>query len=111
LGTNRSPLSVTYPFWIDVTYDTGRSFWQVSSVEYWRYDLRETVYEQEVLAAFGLANIPLCCWCDDAANGDPVWYAGKRHPACREHGKRYSQAIRYANEDFDRINQAVRVPA
>ncbi len=31
--------------------------------------------------------IPLCCWCDLPATGEPVHFAGHDDPACVEHSR------------------------
>ncbi len=51
----------------------------------------------------------LCCWCDETAS-KAIRYAGIDHPACDAHHAEYSQPIRYSNEDYDRINRAIRYP-
>ena len=57
-----------------------------------------------------MSTVTLCCWCDQPATGKPVRYAGTDHPACPEHSRLYRAPITYSNEDFDRINHAIRLP-
>jgi len=62
----------------------------------------------ELFDCLAAAQLPLCCWCDEPANGQPVRYAGLDHPACSQHSAEYRAPITYTNEDFDRINRACR---
>ena len=37
--------------------------------------------------------VKLCCWCDEAATGAPIRYAGIDHPACPRHSAAGKTAI------------------
>jgi len=91
------------------------------TIEYWPASLMRVVEDCETLYRFGIVEAQraevarmkkqaLCCWCDEPATGQPVRYAGVNYPACQNHNAEHNTPVSYSNEDFDRINRAIRPP-
>ena len=60
---------------------------------------------------FRLESCPLCCWCDEEGDAQPVTYGNIDHPACRAHSAAYRAPIAYSNQDCDQLQLAKRTPA